>query len=266
MTKGELKELCRAGRDEELKQIEAITEEKTGQIRTLSAAEKEGGARRRWILRRKVIAAMAALAILAVGTLFGPKVYAQIQAWIRGTSEYPVQGFKDKTYHFTPQANAKTENVRYELGWIPERYAPVLEEAGSENGEGNEYSCRKQIPWEEYYQGREDGWYGAKPQYKVVEEHFYIGWKPIREDMTWHFIWEDLDTGEVVTVESGELKAGEWKGEYYLYRTQYSWQTADFDGFWIDEAHNMALRLNGAITKEEAVKIIENIRVVELGE
>ena len=266
MMNRELKALCRAERDAELKQIDMITEEKTGQIRVISAAEKEGGARRRWILRRKVIAAMAALAILAVGTLFGPKVYAQIQAWIKGTTEHPAQGFKDKTYQFTPQSGAKTENVYYELGWIPERYAPVLEEAGSENGEGNEYSCRKQIPWEEYYQGREDGWYGPKPQYEEVEEHFAIGWKPIREGMTWHFIWADSDTGKVFPVESGKLQLGDWKGEYYLYPAQYAWQMADFDGFWIDEAHNMALRLSGAITKEEAVKIIENIRVTELGD
>ena len=266
MTKGELKALCRAGRDEELKQIEAITEEKTGQIRVIYANENERGKRRSRGTRQKIAAAVIVLAVLAAGAFFGPKVYAQVQAWIKGTTEHPAQGFKDKTYQFTPQSGAKTENVYYELGWIPERYAPVLEEAGSENGEGNEYSCRKQIPWEEYYQGREDGWYGPKPQYEEVEEHFAIGWKPIREGMTWHFIWADSDTGKVFPVESGKLQLGDWKGEYYLYPAQYAWQMADFDGFWIDEAHNMALRLSGAITKEEAVKIIENIRVTELGD
>ena len=245
MTNRELKALCRAERDAELKQIDMITEEKTGQVRVISASENEGGKRRIWGTRQKIAAAVIVLAVLAAGTIFGPKVYAQVQAWIKGT----MTDKEGNQYNVISVIGSSEQEAtwQYFLEWLPERFGSAPEMIMS--GSSKEFRCSVKIPWEVYIalpNVNVSGWYGPTPAYGDVPETLGIGFIQGSHDL--YFLPEKY------IEEEGETVIGEWQVHIYVYTR------GDISCIGVSIEHGDAFRIDGNITKEEAVRIIENIR------
>ena len=284
MTNRELKALCREERDEELKQIDAMTEKKTGQVRVISASENEGGKRRSWGTRRKIVAAVIVLTILAAGVIFGPRVYAQVQAWIK------VQRGEWGAIQVI-SVHPEAEFANYRLGWKPDRFEHKMAIEEEEYRFSEEYDNEHLIDipmdeWESIVNGRFDrtdlfperGKVWASPE---LDERSFFGWGYYKiskaEEAVMYVDRVDPETGESWITEEGSWQIRGWEVlyyQYYMYGAS-THGTSDQDKtteryrydmiccIWIDQEHDVAFRMDGTLTKEEAQKIIENVKLVK---
>ena len=83
----------------------------------------------------------------------------------------------------------------------------------------------------------------------------------------------DIRTEEERVTEEGQWEIGDWEVLYYLYYAYGSESFADGQSktyrydmiccIWVDQEHDVAFRMDGTLTKEEAQKLIENVKLVK---
>ena len=282
LSRKKLKEAGDALRNRELTEIFPQEAERFLQDKKEKAAEQSIGAlsRRRLIRRGVAVAAVLVMLIIACVTL-GPKAYAKIQAWIKGQSD-GYNTVKPVSVH--PEAAFPT----YRLGWRPERFERCypLTDDKYEFSEEYQNDYLVDVPmdiWEKIVDGRYDrtdlypepGKLWTRPG---MEDNSFFGWGYFKisqkaENSVMYLHRIDIRTGETRILEEGQWEIGDWDVLYYLY---YSFGSESFpDGqkktyrydticcIWIDQEHDVAFRMDGTLTKEEAQKIIENVKLVK---
>lgn len=278
LSRKKLKEACDTLRDREL--LARFPQEAAGFLNNKNEREAErtlGAFRGRRLIRKGLtVAAMLALLILA-GVVLGPKAYARIQLWITGQSgEWNT--LKPISVH--PEAAFPA----YRLGWRPERFERCypLTDDKYEFSEEYQNDYLVDVPmdiWEKIVDGRYDrtdlypepGKLWTRPG---MEDNSFFGWGYFKisqkaENSVMYLQRIDIRTGETRILEEGQWEIGDWDVLYYLY---YSFGAESFpDGqkktyrydticcIWMDQEHDVAFRIDGTLTKEEAQKIIENI-------
>ena len=246
-----MKDLCRFWRDEELKAIENMTggeaKKETG-VRFLS---RQTGSLRR---RRLAIAAMLAVVLLTAGITVGPTVYAQVRAWIKGT-EYTAEGRAWNVFRLF-SAGKQEKAADFRLGWVPERYTAMQENVG----EGARYDCEyvytEKVPWTASWPELPEGysWAYPQPDHDDREHRLAFGYWSISEKSE-EQVWF---RGEGSVLEEVEWQIGRWQVYCYTY------QDGTIECLGADPGIDTAFRLSGdGITREEAIRIIENITPVK---
>jgi hypothetical protein len=140
--------------------------------------------------------------------------------------------------------------------------------------------------WESIVGGRYDrtdlfperGKVWASPE---LNESSYFGWGYYKiskaEETVMYIDRVDPETGKSWITEEGSWQIRGWEVlyyQYYMYGSSSRW-TSDQDKtteryrydmiccIWIDQEHDVAFRMDGTLTKEEAQKIIENVKIVK---
>ena len=281
LSRKKLKEAGDALRNRELTEIFPQEAERFLQDKKEKAAEQSIGALSRRRLIRRGVAVTAVLVMLIIsGVTLGPKAYAKIQAWIKGQSG-GYNTVKPVSVH--PEAAFPT----YRLGWRPERFERCFPLENQENTFSEEYRNDHLVDvsmdaWEETVKGRYDRtdlfpapgklWAESAPQ-----DSSFFGWGYYKiseyEDSVMSLHRIDIRTEEERVTEEGQWEIGDWEVLYYLYYAYGSESFADGQSktyrydmiccIWVDQEHDVAFRMDGTLTKEEAQKMIENVKLVK---
>ncbi len=246
-----MKDLCRSWRDEELKAIENMaggeSEKETG-VRLFSRQPRSR--------RRLAIAAMLAVVLLMAGITVGPTVYAKVQAWIKGT-EYTDEGRAWNVFRLF-SAGKQEKAADFRLGWVPERYTGMRENVGEGFLYDCEYSYTEKIAFTMSYPELPEGYSWASTLSETEERErtlLAFGYWRISEKSEDHFYWF---RGQEFVQEEVEWQIGSWQVYCYTY------QDGTIECLGTDPDIDTAFRLYGdGITREEAIRIIENITPVK---
>ena len=281
LSRKKLREAGDALRDRELTESFPQEAERFLQDKKEKAAEQSIGAlSRRRLIRRGVVVAAVLVMLIIAGETLGPKAYAKIQAWIKGQSG-GYNTVKPVSVH--PEAAFPT----YRLGWLPERFERCFPLENQENTFSEEYRNDHLVDvsmeaWEATVKGRYDRtdlfpepgklWAAPAPQ-----DSSFFGWGYYKlskyEDSVLYLHRTDSRTGENRIKEEGEWQIGDQEVLYHLYNAYGSEKGPDgqtkiyhydmIDCIWIDQEHDVVFRMTGTLTKEEAQKMIENVKLVK---
>ena len=237
----EMKDALRELRDEEIRTLPG------GESVLSETGRNKARGRGRW---QKAAVIAAVLAALCAGFFaVNPKAYAAVVSWIRGEvveKTGPRGDQKSMMYYELPGTSDKT--AEYRFGWAPARFDQREEMASVHDKEitGFDYSVeyRYEVPG---------------PAWDAVPEsgRFDIGYAYLEgNDPKMYFMF---DNQNYTRLENGSIEEGSFTGEYYVYVYNKK-GTGFFDSFWVDSETGVCFRLTGDITKEEAFRIIDNVR------
>ena len=228
----DLKESLRAMRDEEIREL-------PGGDSILSGTGTKSS--HRSAFRRKAAVALMTLAVLGAGFFaLNPKAYAAVVNWIRGEVVKETSNRGDEysmMVYELPETGDKT--AQYRFGWRPERFEKV------------EY-LSKELTGFDYCEEYSFEISGATPDAPFEIGVLGIGYAAMGADRPKTYFM--VESRNRTLLENGSIERGTFSGEYYLYNTDY------FDSFWVDSETGIYFRLGGNITKEEAFRIIDNVR------
>ena len=265
LTNKELKEACLQRRDREIR--EWMQED----VDSLSNKESSRPVKSRHIGRWVATAAALILAMLAGWLLLDPAAYARAESWVQEKIRI-VSSNKDAVF------------PSYHLGWKPERFQHLFYQLDEEYYYQEEYDnyhieAISMDEWEQLY--------GKDPERaeRVTPGPGKV-WAIGKEERRQRFVWayeKFSERGEITVSsrlyeESGEwgedLESDSWvSGDWHVYYNKtrsYGVETNEQgesvkipdDIIYctlVDEKRDVLFYLAGNITKEEAMKIIENI-------
>ncbi len=203
--------------------------------------------------RWKAWPAIIALILLCAGFLvMNPNVYAAVITWFKGGKVEEINqngAFNSMFYYELPGTSDKT--AEYRFTWIPERFdrKELLSKEDSRCDYGEEYS----------YMIHDE----SSPKDTCSKlGRVAVGYVYLTEETAKLFF--TYESNNLLLLENERIEKGSFTGEYYYYKNKgFSSSDFYFDAFWVDSVSGVAFRLTGDISKEEAFRIIENVKRIK---
>ena len=251
ITNKELKIACEARRTRELKAIWPEVGMTVVSVSRRKATSHKAG---------RILTAAACLLLALIAWLsLDRTALAKVETWVKIVKDHWMGVRPNST-------NSETAFRYYTLGWLPERFEHLLNEEYASDCYLAEYNTEHYRPGN-FWKGETGSW-GSKEG--EVIDHFAWGYYKISE---WdealmrvgYFDPED-DTWNILSEEEIQVQGRDVLCYVYTLKAK----TASGDGealprrnyvccIWTDPEADIAFRLDGNITREEAVKIIETI-------
>ena len=250
----ELKDACVSRRRRELKAIWPYEAAALTEPSTQTAHGKTG---QRLFGRRAAVAAACLLLLVSFLLIIGnSEVMAKAENWIKEVvGEWKIVRVKS--------TNPNASFVTYEMRWIPERFQHLIDE------ESKEYQYSAEYNSEHYFSGSQKqtaGWIVGENETLDSLAWGYVKTSAAKEPQMLVGVFDPDDQSWNIT-EEGEWEINGQTVLYYVYMID-SWKSEEqihreaICCIWVDETSDLTFRLDGNLSREEAMKIVKNIRRV----